>query len=119
VDGYLRLTEDAHHAAAAIKDAVAQTPGLALRGSPDATVFAFGADPEDGRIDTFALGDALADRGGWFFDRQTPPDSLHATVQAGHRAVAGQLRSDLTSAAAELLASGVRADDRSTTYGTV
>ena len=32
------------------------------------------------------------DRGGWFFDRQTPPDSLHATVHAGHLAVVDELR---------------------------
>ncbi len=118
-DGYLRLAEDAHQAAAAIKGAIADTAGLALRGSPDATVFAFGGHPEDGRIDTFALGDALADRGGWFFDRQTPPDSLHATVQAGHLAVTGRLRADLTAVAGELRSSGRRAAERGATYGTV
>ena len=118
-DGYLRLAEDAHQAAAAIRNAIDDTAGLALRGSPDATVFAFGGDPDDGRIDTFALGDALADRGGWFFDRQTPPDSLHATVQAGHLAVTGRLRADLTAVAGELRSSGRRAAERGATYGTV
>ena len=39
-------------------------------------------------------------RGGWFFDRQTPPDSLHATVQAGHLAVVDELGADLAAAAA-------------------
>jgi glutamate/tyrosine decarboxylase-like PLP-dependent enzyme len=118
-DGYLRLAEDARQAAAAIKGAINDTAGLALRGSPDATVFAFGADPDDGRIDTFALGDALADRGGWFFDRQTPPDSLHATVQAGPLAVTGRLCADLTAVAGELRSSGRRAGERGATYGTV
>ena len=118
-DGYLRLAEDAHQAAAAIKGAIHDTAGLTLRGSPDATVFAFGGDPDDGRIDTFALGDALADRGEWFFDRQTPPDSLHATVQAGHLAVTGRLRADLTAVAGELRSSGRRAAERGATYGTV
>jgi glutamate/tyrosine decarboxylase-like PLP-dependent enzyme len=118
-DGYLRLAEDAHQAAAAIKGAIHDTAGLTLRGSPDATVFAYGGDPDDGRIDTFALGDALADRGGWFFDRQTPPDSLHATVQAGHLAVTGRLRADLTAVAGELRSSGRRAAERGATYGTV
>jgi hypothetical protein len=98
--------------------AIEDTPGVALRGSPDATVFAFGGELVDGGLDTFALGDALADRGGWFFDRQTPPDSLHATVQAGHRAVVDQLRDDLAATAADLLISGARAADRATTYGT-
>ena len=70
-------------------------------------------------MDTFALGDALADRGGWYFDRQTPPDSLHATVHAGHRAVIAELCADLAEVAGELARSGTRADDRSTRYGTV
>ncbi len=117
-DGYLRLAEDAQRAATAIMAAIADTPGLGLRGAPDATVFAFGGDPDDGRIDSFALGDGLARTGGWFFDRQSPPDSLHATVQAGHLAVVDELRLDLAAVAGELLASGVRAADRSTTYGT-
>jgi sphinganine-1-phosphate aldolase len=118
-DGYLRLAEDAHRAAGAIKTSVEATPGLSLRGRPDATVFAFGSDPEAAGIDTFALADALAERGGWFFDRQTPPDSLHATVQAGHLAVVDELRDDLAVVAGELLQSGERTDDRGTTYGTV
>jgi glutamate/tyrosine decarboxylase-like PLP-dependent enzyme len=117
-DGYLRLADAAYRAATALGDAVDATPGLALRGHPDATVLAFGADPDDPGIDTFALGDALAERGGWFFDRQTPPDSLHATVHAGHGAVIERLRTDLTAVSAELRASGARAADRTTAYGT-
>jgi sphinganine-1-phosphate aldolase len=117
-DGYLLLADDAHHAASAFMAAVRGTPGLALRGDPDATVLAFGGDPDDGRIDAFALGDGLADRGGWFFDRQNRPDSLHATVQAGHLAVVDQLCSDLALVTDELLRSGRRAKDRATTYGT-
>jgi glutamate/tyrosine decarboxylase-like PLP-dependent enzyme len=119
VDGYLRLAADAHEAATELKAAIAETPGLALRGAPDATVFAFGGDLDEGDIDTFALGDALAERGGWFFDRQSPPDSLHATVQAGHRAIVHQLRADLQAAARELAGTGVRAGDRRTLYGTI
>ena len=117
-DGYLHLAEDAHHAASSLMAAVHGTPGLALRGAPDATVLAFGGDPDDGRIDAFALGDGLADRGGWFFDRQNHPDSLHATVQAGHLAVVDQLCSDVAVVTDELLRSGRRGEDRSTTYGT-
>ncbi len=118
-DGYLRLAEAAHQAATDLMEVVGATPGLAVRGHPDATVLAFGADPDDPGIDTFALGDALAERGGWFFDRQTPPDSLHATVHAGHGAAIDALRTDLTAASAVLRATGGRARDRSTTYGTI
>ena len=116
-EGYLRLADEAHHAASTLMAAVRATPGLALRGDPDATVLAFGGDP-DGRIDAFALGDGLAARGGWFFDRQHHPDSLHATVQAGHLATVGALCSDLAAVADELLRSGRRAEGRGTTYGT-
>lgn len=118
-DGYLRLADDAFRAATTIRDRITATPGLALRGAPDATVFAFGGTGEPGGIDTFALGDALADAGGWFFDRQTPPDSLHATVHAGHLAVVDDLCADLAATAADLRRSGARAADRATTYGTV
>ena len=81
-------------------------------------MLAFG-DDGSGTVDTFALGDALALRGGWYFDRQTPPDSLHATVHAGHRAVIDELVTDLAGVTTQLAASGARADDRSTSYGTI
>jgi sphinganine-1-phosphate aldolase len=116
-DGYLRLTEGAHQATTELTAAIDATPGLAVRGEPDATVLAFGGDPGKDGIDAFALGDALAERGGWFFDRQSPPDSLHATVQAGHRAVIDQLRVDLAAAAGELDLTGARAGNRRTTDG--
>lgn len=118
MDGYLRLAEASYRAAGVLISTVASTPGLALRGTPDATVVAFGGDLRDGQIDAFALGDALAERGGWFFDRQSPPDSLHATVHAGHAAVIDELAADLGAVAGALRASGARSKDRSTTYGT-
>jgi glutamate/tyrosine decarboxylase-like PLP-dependent enzyme len=126
-DGYLRLAADAHRAATDLKAAVAGTPGLAVRGEPEATVVAFGAAPGERPLDTFALGDALAELGGWFFDRQGPPDSLHATVHAGHLGVIDELRKDLataaSAAAAAAAASTARGVDggRSTPapYGTV
>jgi glutamate/tyrosine decarboxylase-like PLP-dependent enzyme len=122
-DGYLRLAEDTWQAATTIRGAVEGAPGLAVRGDPDATVFAFGgsltddgADPAG--IDSFALGDHLAERGGWYFDRQSPPDSLHATVHAGHAGVADELAADIRAVAAELALSGATASSRDTTYGT-
>ena len=118
-DGYLRLAADAHRAATTLLDAIRSTRGLAVRGAPDATVFAFGGDDRPDGIDTFALGDALDARGGWFFDRQTPPDSLHATVHAGHAAVIHDLCTDLDAAVDDLRRTGTKSDDRSTTYGTL
>jgi len=117
-EGYLRLAADAHAAATTLRRTVDATPGIAVRGAPDATVLAFG-DDGSGAVDTFALGDALTERGGWFFDRQTPPDSLHATVHAGHAAVIDELCTDLAATVADLSGTGSRAADRDTTYGTI
>jgi glutamate/tyrosine decarboxylase-like PLP-dependent enzyme len=117
-DGYQRLAADAWRAATTLRRTIDATPGVAVRGAPDATVLAFG-DDGSGAVDTFALGDALAARGGWFFDRQTPPDSLHATVHAGHAVVIDELCADLVAAADELTRTGARAEDRDTPYGTV
>ncbi len=119
VDGYLELAERTHRAASVIKDTVAAIPGLTLRGDPPATVFAFGADTAGSPLDAFALGDALASRRGWFFDRQSPPDSLHATVHAGHAGVVDELAGDLAAVTDELRRTGERTGDRRTTYGTV
>jgi sphinganine-1-phosphate aldolase len=116
-DGYLRLAADARSAASSLRAAIDAIPGIAVRGAPDATVMAFG-DDGSGAVDTFALGDELTRRGGWFFDRQTPPDSLHATVHAGHAAVIDELCADLAAAVAELSLTGAKAEDRGTTYGT-
>jgi len=117
-DGYLRLAADAFAAAASLRRAVDAVPGIAVRGAPDATVLAFG-DDGSGTVDTFALGDALSELGGWYFDRQTPPDSLHATVHAGHAPVVDELRADLGAAVDRLVTSGARSESRDTTYGTI
>jgi glutamate/tyrosine decarboxylase-like PLP-dependent enzyme len=112
-DGYLRLSAAASDAASVLIDAIHGIEGLTVRGQPDATILSFGA-AEGSDIDTFAIGDALATLG-WYLDRQTPPDSLHATVHAGHAASVHELAIDLAGAAA----SGGTAGDRDTTYGTV
>ena len=117
-DGYLRLASDAWAAASSLRATIDGTPGVAVRGVPDATVMAFG-DDGSGAVDTFALGDELTRLGGWFFDRQTPPDSLHATVHAGHAAVIDELCIDLAGSVARLSLTGIRVEDRDTTYGTV
>ena len=104
-DGYLRLTADARRAAEELMAAVRSTPRLVVRGDPVATLVAFGS--EDDALDIFALGDALLRRG-WYLDRQGPPPSLHATVNAVHATVMSEFVADLRSAAAETRAEGVR-----------
>ena len=114
-EGYLRLAERSWDAARRLEAGVRGIPGLAVRGEPDATVLAFGAaDPE--ALDVFVVGDDLGARG-WYLDRQTPPDSLHATVSAVHAESVDELVVDLAAAVDRV--GGGRAGDRSTTYATL
>ncbi len=86
-DGYTRLTREAFAARQRIQAGIAAIDGLAVRGTPETTLVAFGADlvvPVDERIDIYAVGDRIWSDDGWFCDRQTPPDSLHCTVNAVH-----------------------------------
>jgi hypothetical protein len=85
-------------------------------GAPEAQIVAFSAEPGSG-LDAFALGDALLARGGWFHDRQTPPDSLHSTLCAGNAPVIQAWVRDLHACAEQL--AGKRAADRSTNYATL
>ncbi len=113
--GYTRLTERALDAAARLTRGIRAIDPLDVRGEPDAQIVCFGArDP--GSFDAFALGDALATRG-WFFDRQTPPDSLHATVSAGNAPAIDPLLEDVRELVGRL--AGAHSDDRTTQYSTM
>ena len=111
-DGYLRLARVARDTAVMIADAIAADSRLALRARPDATLLSFGAAP--GGPDIFAVADALAERG-WYVDRQTPPPSLHLTVNAVHANTAAAFLGDL---AASLDAVAGRSGDAGS-YGTM
>jgi sphinganine-1-phosphate aldolase len=115
-DGYRRLTQEAHDAALTIRSGVNAIDGLTILGDPDATLLAI-ASADPGALDVFAVGEALHTAGGWVLDRQTPPDSIHATVHAGHARVVADFVADLAVAVSEV--GGQAAADRDTTYGTV
>jgi glutamate/tyrosine decarboxylase-like PLP-dependent enzyme len=87
--------------------------GLTVLGEPDAHILAMTSDA----IDVFALGDALLARGGWFHDRQSPPDSLHTTVSAGNAPVIDEYLADLAACIEHV--AGTRTDDRSTNYASM
>jgi sphinganine-1-phosphate aldolase len=113
VDGYVALTRTAHDAARELRAGIEAVDGLEVRGDPQGTVMAFGAlDPTS--IDIFAVGERLAAQG-WYLDRQTRPDSLHATVHAGSAPTVPYLVRDLHQAVTHV--GTARAEDRSTTYG--
>jgi glutamate/tyrosine decarboxylase-like PLP-dependent enzyme len=111
--GLTGLTAAADDAARALIAGVRATPGLRVVGEPEATLVAIAA-ADAGALDMFAVGDVLSAKG-WHLDRQTPPDSLHATVHAAHAGgVIDEFVTDLRAAVAEVGAA--RAADRSTTY---
>ena len=112
-DGYLRLTAEARRATEDLIAAVQSIPGLVVRGEPIATLVAFGSDAG---LDVFALGDALWRRG-WYLDRQGPPPSLHATVNAVHATVMSEFIASLHEAVAEV--EDVQATGDAGVYGTV
>jgi glutamate/tyrosine decarboxylase-like PLP-dependent enzyme len=116
LEGYDRLTRTTLETRDRMLAAIRAVPGLEVLGRPEAQIVAFTATP-DSDLDAFALGDALLARGGWFHDRQTPPDSLHSTVCAANAPVIDEWARDLTTCAHELL--GARAKDRSTNYATL
>jgi sphinganine-1-phosphate aldolase len=63
---------------------------------PDSTLLSFGtSDPQTHNV--FALADALIARG-WYMDKQTPPDSIHLTVNAVHAPLVNEFLQDLDNA---------------------
>jgi len=81
-DGYTALTQQTRNATVQLADHIVAHPQLRLRAYPESTLICFGAtDPT--LLNVFAVADELRIRG-WYVDRQTPPDSLHCTVNAIH-----------------------------------
>jgi glutamate/tyrosine decarboxylase-like PLP-dependent enzyme len=111
-EGYLGLVRSARATCLRIAAGIQALPGAELLAAPDATLLAFrfaDADP-------FAVGDALWRRG-WYLDRQAPPPSLHATVNAVHAEVADAFLADLAAAAEEVRAAAARGERGA--YGTI
>jgi sphinganine-1-phosphate aldolase len=99
-DGYLQAASSARASALAIARHIDAHPLLELRAMPDTTLVAFGtSDPT--QHDVFALADALIARG-WYMDKQTPPDSIHLTVNAVHAPLVNEFLQDLDDALAGL-----------------
>ena len=81
-DGYLRLTAQAREATLKLATTISSSEHYVLRAQPETTLLCFGAKDPDA-LNVFAVADELWQRG-WYIDRQTPPDSLHCTVNAIH-----------------------------------
>jgi len=119
-DGYLRLTKAAYEACQQLADAIEQFPELQLRARPDSTLLSFGArdttEESSPLFDIYAVADLLAQRG-WYVDKQSPPASLHCTVNAVHGAVIEDFLVDLRWAVDEVVANDSRGERGS--YGTI
>jgi sphinganine-1-phosphate aldolase len=108
--GYLRLTKAAREATEALVAGLRVTPGVRVLGEPEATLVAFTIDDAD----TFAVGDALWQRG-WYLDQQKPPPSLHCTVSAVHGPVISEFLRAFRESLDEARAARARADQKA--YG--
>ena len=107
-NGYEALTQRALNATTRLAQHLRQHPSLQLRAEPDALLLSFGAkDPR--QLNVFAIADLLWTKG-WYVDRQTPPDSLHCTVNAVHDQVIDMFLNDLDWAAETALQSGTTGD---------
>ena len=105
VDGYRRLVHTTLDTADTIRSGVRAIDGLRILGNPVHHLLAISTEPEmeeeARRIDLFALGEAMADRG-WHLDRQGPPPSLHMTVSAGNTKAVNEFLADLSEAAEQV-----------------
>ncbi len=114
-DGYLRLTRQAREATLQLADFVRDSGDLVLRAEPESTLLCLGArDPS--ALNIYAVADELSKRG-WYVDRQSPPDSLHCTVNAIHHDKIDWFTKDLH----ECVAIALKQQSSATvgTYGTV
>ena len=112
-DGYEQLTASARKTALRIAHHVQGHPALELRALPDSTLLCFGVRDEL-RHDVFAVADALIARG-WYVDKQSPPKSIHLTVNAVHEHVVDEFLRDLD----DVTAGALEREGGSGSYGTI
>ncbi len=114
IEGYVDLAKFTLENADEMRAGIAQIDGLNVLGDGQFHLVAFASD--DPALDIFAIDDALQRRG-WYHDRQTPPDNLHATVSNSNTGVIGDYLTALNESVAEVR--GTTANDRSTNYATL
>lgn len=114
-DGYLRLTREARDATLQLAEHIVNSKNLILRAKPQTTLLSFGASDAD-NLNIFAVADELLNRG-WYVDRQSPPDSLHCTVNAIHHDKIAWFTRDLDDSVAAVL--GAKSTGTAGSYGTL
>jgi sphinganine-1-phosphate aldolase len=117
IEGYQDLTRTVLDNADAMRAGIRSIDGLTVLGDPTYHLLAIAPDPGAADpVDIFAVGDALQRRG-WFHDRQSPPDNLHATVSNTNTGVIEEYLAALRDSVDEVR--GASAEDRSTGYATL
>ena len=116
-NGYERVTESARATALTIAKHIDQHPSLVLLAQPEATLLSFASNDE--QLDIFTLADNLRRRG-WYLDRQSPPPSLHLTVNAIHNNVMTLFLAHLDEAVSESISGADTTQGASQgVYGTI
>lgn len=121
-DGYTEATVKARDVAVKISEHIAAHQHLVLRAMPDTTLVSFGCRTDDNRTlhddesRVFAIADQLRQRG-WYVDKQTPPASVHLTVNAVHARVVDDFLFDLDEA--ELITRKAASQSEVGAYGTI
>ena len=113
--GYVHHTRLAMEATRRMIEGVRTIDGLEVVGAPAGSIFAYrSVDP---KLDLYAVGDRLAERG-WHVDRQQKPPTIHCTVTSQHVDYVDTYVSDLRAAVAEVRANpSLRASGNAALYG--
>ncbi len=114
-DGYMLQTRLGMQATARMIAGIRSIDGLAIVGTPAGTIFAYrSVDP---RVDLYAVGDRMAERG-WHVDRQQKPPTIHCTVTSQHVDHADEYVRDLRASVDEVRANpSLRAAGNAAMYG--
>ena len=111
-EGYLRLTRTTMETTRELMDGINAIPGLVVRGEPDMSVLAFGSDS----LDSYALCDAMGDRG-WDLERLQKPPNLHLVVTPAHKDAAKPFLTDLRDSVQEVSSKGPGSGGTAAMYG--
>ncbi|MEZ4642124.1 MAG: aspartate aminotransferase family protein [Chloroflexota bacterium] len=94
-EGYVQIARQVMETAVALRQGIAQIPGLKVLGDPPMSLMAIGSDD----LNVYEVGDEMGLRG-WHLDRQQFPPSLHLTVNYAHIHQKDAFLQDLAAAAA-------------------
>lgn len=92
MEGYLDLARRVMETTAALQQGIRSIPDLEILSNPEMSVFAYRSISH--RVNTFALGDQMEEKG-WFVDRLQRPEALHAMVTPLHERIVDSFISDL------------------------